>query len=87
MKTLIISLAVLLTLATAVFGQCGKTVVLTSSKTNHVDAAGKPTQAFNEKVVIEISTAAINISVVGLQKMTGILTSNTCYWKVPFKKG
>jgi hypothetical protein len=87
MKTIIISLAILLTLITAVFGQCGKTVVLTSSKTDHLDASGKLTQSFSEKVVIEISKTTIDISVEGQQKMTGKITSNTCDWKVPFKKG
>jgi len=87
MKTIIIGLAILLALVTAVFGQCGKTVVLTSSKTDHLDATGKLTQSIDEKVIIEISKATIDISVDGQQKMTGKITSNTCDWKVPFKKG
>lgn len=87
MKTIIIGLAVLLTLLTAAFGQCGKTVVLTSSKTDHVDATGKLTRSINEKVIVEISKTTIDISVDGQQKMTGKIISNTCNWKVPFRKG
>lgn len=87
MKTIIIGLAILLALVTAVFGQCGKTVVITSSKTDHVDATGKLTQSFNEKVVIEISQTTIGISVDGQQKMTGKITSYKCDWKAPLKKG
>lgn len=87
MRTIIIGLAILLALVTAVFGQCGKTVVITSSKTDHVDAKGKLTKSFNEKVVIEISQATIGISVDGQQKMTGKVTSYKCNWKTPFKKG
>ncbi|MES2112784.1 MAG: hypothetical protein V4577_28795 [Bacteroidota bacterium] len=87
MKTIIIGLAVLLTLVTAVFGQCGKTLILSSSKTDHVDAAGKLINSDKEKVEIEITKTTIDIAVDGTSRMKGTVTSNTCNWKVPFKTG
>ncbi|MGZ3873412.1 MAG: hypothetical protein ACXVJD_10860, partial [Mucilaginibacter sp.] len=74
-------------LSVACLAQCDKSVVLTSSKTDHLDAAGAITRSDDETAPIEISKSAVDISVNGDHKMTGAITDKTCEWKVPFKEG
>jgi len=56
------------------FGECGKDVVLASSKTE-------------EDCVMKVGKSAVTISPSGHDKMTGSITSTACEWKQPFKEG
>lgn len=70
------------------FGQCGKNLMLTSSKTEYLDSTGVLQRAEDEKSTIDINRSEI-IIVPGndAQKISGTIKSDTCSWKVPFKEG
>lgn len=87
MKRIILTLTLLAGLSVAGFAQCGKTLVLTSSKTEHLDASGVVTRTVDETALIEINKTAISLTVNGDPKGSCIITDNTCDWKVPFKEG
>jgi len=87
MKTLALTLSLLVAGCTASFAQCGKTVILNSSKTEHLDAQGVVQRTSDETAVIELSKTEFNVSVNDEHKITAKITSQTCDWKVPFKEG
>jgi len=87
MKKIILTLSLLIGISAVTFAQCDKTVVLTSSKTNHMDESGTITRTDDETAQIEIDKSAVNISVNGDHKVTANIKSNTCNWTVPFKEG
>ena len=87
MKTIILSLFLAVTGSVACFAQCGKNVVLTTSKTEHLDASGAVTRTDDEKAVIEIGKSNLTITINDDHKLTGTIKSNTCNWTVPFKNG
>ena len=69
------------------FAQCGKDVVLTSSKTEYLNAEGAVQRTVEEDCVIKVGKSAVTISPSGHDKMTGSITSTACEWKQPFKEG
>lgn len=87
MKKIILTLSLLIGITAVTFAQCDKTVVLNSSKTNHMDESGTITRTDNETAQIEIDKSAVNISVNGEHKVTANIKSNSCNWTVPFKEG
>jgi hypothetical protein len=87
MKKIFLTLSLLLAMAAASFAQCGKTIVLTSSKTDHLDASGAITRTDDETAEIVIDKSAVNVSINGDLKITANIKSNTCNWTVPFKEG
>jgi hypothetical protein len=87
MKTIALTLSLMLAGGVACFAQCGKTVVLSSSKTEHLDAGGTVQRTDDETTMIELTKTALNISVNDEHKITAKITSQTCDWKIPFKEG
>ena len=87
MKTAILSLTLLIAALTTGFAQCGKNLVLTSSKTEHLDASGNLKRAVNEIAKIELNQADLLITINNNHKITGTIKSSACDWKVPFKEG
>jgi hypothetical protein len=87
MKKIILTLSLLIGISAATFAQCDKTIVLNSSKTNHLDESGTITRSDDETAEIAIDKSAVNISVNGEHKVTANIKSNTCNWTVPFKEG
>jgi hypothetical protein len=87
MKTIIIILSLLIAGSAASFAQCGKKVVLTTSKTEHLDAKGIVQRTDDEKAVVEISKSDLNISINDEHKITGKILSDTCIWSIPYKEG
>jgi hypothetical protein len=80
--------ALLLLAATAGFAQCDKPVMLTSSKTEYLDASGNVERTEDEKTTIEIRKDTMVISPGNEpQAMVAAIKSNTCNWSVPFKEG
>ena len=71
----------------ATFAQCGKKYRITTSKTEHLDASGAVTRTDDEKALVEISPAALNITVNDDHKMTGTIKSHDCTWPVAYKEG
>src|SRR5271165_683649 len=87
MKTIIIILSLLIAGSAASFAQCGKKIVLTTSKTEHLDASGAVQRTDDEKAVVQIGKSDITITVNDEHKMTGTIKSDDCNWNVPFKEG
>jgi len=69
------------------FGQCDKSVVLTCSKTEYLNAEGVVQRTVEEECVIKVSKSEVTIAPSGHATMTGSVTSNVCEWKQPFKVG
>jgi len=87
MKTIILFLSLLIAGSTICFAQCDKKVILTTSKTEHLDPSGTVTRTEDEKAVVEITKSDLTINVNDNHKMTGPIKSNSCNWSVPFKNG
>lgn len=90
MRKILITLVLLAAGSTISLAQCDQKVVLTSSKTQHLDEKGQLKHADDEKVVIDLSKTDITVSIdhEGNQhSMSGKVVSATCDWKVPFKDG
>jgi hypothetical protein len=87
MKTITLILSLLIAGSTISFAQCDKKVMLTTSKTDHLDANGVVTRTVDEKAVVEIGKSDLTINVNDEHKMTGAIKSNSCNWKIPFKEG
>lgn len=87
MKTIITILAILLAGNAITFAQCGKKTILSTSKTEHLDANGGLKKTDDEKALVEIAPLNITITVNNEHKMSGLIKSQTCDWKIPFKEG
>lgn len=87
MKTITLIFSLLVAGCTMSFAQCEKNLVLTSSKTEHMNADGVVQRTDDETAKIELSKTAVNVSVNDEHKITGTIKSQTCDWKVPFKDG
>ncbi|ASU35492.1 hypothetical protein [Mucilaginibacter xinganensis] len=87
MKKIILTLGLLAAIGTASFAQCDKSVVLNSSKTDHLDEAGAVTRTVDETAQINITKTTVDINVNEGHKMTGTIVENTCNWIAPFKEG
>lgn len=70
------------------FAQCDKTSVLTSSKTEYLDAAMTLQNTQEEKSTVEISKTTVLITPGDEDhKMTINITSQDCNWKTAYKEG
>jgi hypothetical protein len=87
MKKIILTLSLFIGLCAASFAQCDKKVVLNSSKTDHLDAAGAITRTVDETAQIELTKTTLDITVNDNKVMSGTITDNTCNWTTPFKEG
>jgi hypothetical protein len=87
MKTIILIVSLLVASSAVSFAQCGKKVMLTTSKTDHLDASGTVTSTVDEKAIVEIDKSTLTINIIDKNKMTGIIKSDSCNWKTPFKEG
>ena len=72
---------------TCLNAQCDKNLVLTSSKTEYLDASGAIQKTVNEKAQIDIGRKSITISPGRDRTMTGAIRSVTCAWQTAFKDG
>ncbi len=80
-------LAALVCSSTTAFAQCGKDIVLTSSKTEYLNAAGEVQRTVEEGCVITIDKAKVTIAPADKEVMTASVVSTTCEWKEVFKTG
>src|SRR6266403_6204158 len=87
MKKIILTLSLFIGICAVSFAQCDKKVVLTSSKTDHLDASGTITRTVDETAMIELTKTTVDISVNDNKVLSGPITDNTCNWTVPFKEG
>jgi hypothetical protein len=87
MKKIIFALSLLLVFSTMTFAQCGKKIIITSSKTENLDASGTVEKTIEEKTIIEINKSDLTVTPGEDRVMTGAIKSDSCNWKVPFKEG
>lgn len=70
------------------FGQCDQNTVLSSSKTEYLDASGAVERTVDEQSTVEISKTQVVITPGNVdQKMTGTIQSTTCTWATPYQDG
>ena len=76
-------------LSSAVYAQCEKKLLLTSTVTEHLNASDSLQRSDDEKSTIEVGKAEITIlpGNEAEQKITGVIKSHTCNWTVPYKEG
>jgi hypothetical protein len=86
MKTLTLLLFMVLT-SCVCFAQCGKDVILTSSKTDYLDATGTLLKSADEAVTISIDKSTIRVEINKDPEIKATLTTDSCVWKTPFKDG
>lgn len=90
MKSTLLALFLLVAGSTVSLAQCDKKVSLTASKSQKLDESGSVQDTRTEQTIIEINKAVITVAITGdngNQNMTGVIKSNTCNWKIPFKEG
>jgi hypothetical protein len=90
MKSILITLVLLVAGSLASFAQCEKKVSLTSSKTEHYDSGGAFKHSEDDKTVVVFDKSEITVTITkedGDQKLTGTVKSTTCDWTTPFKEG
>jgi hypothetical protein len=87
MKTITLIIVLLLTGSAISFAQCDKKFSITTSKTEHLDSSGNITRTDDEKAVVIIGKADLNITVNDDHKMTGAIKSDSCNWPVAYKEG
>ena len=85
MKQLILVLTCCFT-AFAGFAQCDKNVVITSSKTEYLDADTVLQRTIEENTIIQINKPDMIISP-GEKRMTAKITADTCNWTTPYVEG
>jgi hypothetical protein len=79
--------AIWLFLTSTSIAQCDKNLVLTSSKTEYLNAAGAVQRTVEEDCEIRVSKKEVTISPSGHDKMIGSVISAICEWTEPFKEG
>jgi hypothetical protein len=86
MKQLLLAV-VLLTAASAGYGQCEKKSVLTASKTDHLAADSSVERSEDGVVTIEFDKTTFNVNPPNEEPMTGKVDSVSCSWSTPYKEG
>lgn len=69
------------------FAQCDKKVIISSTKTEYLDANGDVQRSVDEITSIEYDKKDIIINHGDNPSMQGTIDSMTCDWKTPFKEG
>ena len=69
------------------YAQCGKKQLLTSSRTEYLDASGALQRTVDESAIIEYNDSSIVITRNTGQQMKGTINAIDCEWKTPFKEG
>ncbi len=89
MKPILFSLTLFLFLPAMSYSQCDKNTILTSSKTQYLDAKDSVQHTETENTVIEISKTEIIITPGGNQERInrGKISSCVSVWPKPFKEG
>lgn len=87
MKKLVLLFVVVSAIGISSYAQCEKRVLVTSNKTEHLDAKGEVERSVDETTTIEYDNKEIVITPGDDPTMTGAIKSTTCEWKVPFKEG
>lgn len=86
---MLLALGVLALGITLGHAQCDKTVVLTGSKTEYLNAQGELQRTVDEQSTLTFTKTEVTRHEPGKDEpeLQGKITSVTCDWKVPFKEG
>lgn len=89
MKTILSYLLLLMTASTMGYSQCDKNLIITSSRTEYLDANDSIQHTALENTTIEISPVAISIAPGDdlNRVMNGKISAIECQWKIPFSEG
>jgi hypothetical protein len=91
MKKLLLGSLLLIGGGMIAHAQCGKKVVITSSKTEHLDADSTVQRTDDELCTVEFDKDTMNVAISnnnnGTQTMKGAVKSYSCDWSTPFKEG
>jgi len=86
MKKIILAILLLIG-GISVYAQCDKRVIITSSKTEYLDADGNVQRSVDENSIVEFDSKEIIITPGDDPVMKGTISSFNCEWKTPFKEG
>ncbi len=87
MNRFLSSLLLLFLSSVCTYAQCGLKSILTSSKTDYINAAGELQRTVDENSKIEISKEEVRISPGDQPTMVCKIISDSCNWKTAFKEG
>src|SRR5580658_5318578 len=90
MKKLLLGSLLLIGSGMIAHAQCGKKVVITSSKTEHLGADSAVQRTDDESCTVEFDKDSMNVAISssnGNQTLKGTVKSYSCYWSAPFKEG
>ena len=87
MKKIILATLFVMAASISIYAQCDKRVIITSSKTEYLDADGNVQRSVDENSVVEFDSKEIIITPGDDPIMKGTISSFTCDWKTPFKEG
>ncbi|HEV2480514.1 MAG TPA: hypothetical protein VGS79_12645 [Puia sp.] len=79
--------AILLTAATAGYGQCEKKTVFSAAKTEHLAADSSVERTDDGTVTVEFDKTTFNVDPPDGGPLTGKVDSFTCNWTTPYKIG
>jgi hypothetical protein len=79
--------AILLTAATAGYGQCEKKTILSATKTDHLAADSSVQRSDDGVITIEFDKTTFNVNPPNESPLTGKVNSFTCNWPTPYKVG
>jgi hypothetical protein len=79
--------AILLTAATAGYGQCEKKTVFSAPKTDHLAADSSVQQSEDGVITIEFDKTTFTANPANESPLTGKVNSFTCNWPTPYKVG
>ena len=77
----------LLTAATAGYGQCEKKTIFSAPKTDHLAADSSVQQSEDGVITIEFDKTTFNVNPPTEGPLTGKVNSFTCNWTTPYKVG
>ncbi|MCC7375445.1 MAG: hypothetical protein IT581_12390 [Verrucomicrobiales bacterium] len=69
------------------FAQCDKAVILTSSKTEYLNASGVLQRSVEEQCIIKVDKTEVSITPADHDPMVAKVVSIDCTWKEAFKTG
>ena len=79
--------AILLTAATAGYGQCEKKTFLSATKTDHLAADSSVQKSDDGAITIEFDKTTFTVNPPNEGPLTGKVNSFTCNWSTPYKVG
>ena len=87
MKRHILAILFVAAASTSCYAQCDKRIMVTSSKTEFLNANGEVQRSVDETTTIEYDKKEIIITPGNDQTMQGTIKFDSCVWKTPFKEG